>query len=206
VVGEHERDAAAALAVEHEEGAVLGAAHDGAAATRHHVDLAEPAAPGRVLTGIGALGAGEPARDGMLDAVGRQPRLVRLLEQAAGGRRRQHHGKGSARQAHLAGVVVAGGHKQRAALLHVAGDVLVVEQLQDVAVLVAVEDDEVEVLDLLGEQLARGEGDEGELVDRRAVLLLRRTQNGEMHEVDGGIRAQQVAPGALTRMRFARHQ
>ncbi len=72
--------------------------------------------------------------------------------------------------------------------------------------LVAVEDDEVEVLDLLGEQLARREGDERELVDRRAVLLLRRAQNGEVHEIDGGVGLQQVAPHALAGVRLAGDQ
>ena len=72
--------------------------------------------------------------------------------------------------------------------------------------LVAVEDDEVEVLDLLGEQLARREGDERELVDRRAVLLLRRAQNREVHEIDGGVRLQQVAPHALAGVRLAGDQ
>ena len=142
----------------------------------------------------------------MLDAVGGELRLVGLLEQPAGRRRRQHHGQRRARQAHLAGVVVAGGDQQRAALLHVAGDVLVVEQLQDVAVLVAVEDDEVEVLDPLREQLARREGDQRELMDRRAVLLLRRAQDREVHEVDGGVGLEQVAPHALAGVRLARHQ
>ena len=56
--------------------------------------------------------------------------------------------------------------------LHIARDVVEVEQRQDVAVRVAVEDDEVELLDLLCEQLARREGDQRQLVDRRAVLLL----------------------------------
>ncbi len=51
---------------------------------------------------------------------------------------------------------------------------------------------------ILSENSSLGrEGDERELVDRRAVLLLGRAQNGEVDEVDGGVRLQQVAPGAL---------
>src|SRR2546429_187316 len=42
--------------------------------------------------------------------------------------------------------------------------------------------------------------------ERSAVLLLRRTQDGEMYEVNAGIRLQQVAPGALARMRLPGHQ
>ena len=69
--------------------------------------------------------------------------------------------------------------------------------------LVAVEDDQVELVDLLREQLAGREGDQRELVDRRAVLLLRRPQNGEVDEVDRGVGLQEVAPGALAGMRLA---
>ncbi len=96
--------------------------------------------------------------------------------------------------------------QQRAALFDIFGDVVVIEDRQHVAVLVAVEDDQVEIVDLLDEQLARREGDQRQFVDRRAVLLFRRPQNGEMHQVDRGIRFQQVAPGALAGMRFARNQ
>ena len=72
--------------------------------------------------------------------------------------------------------------------------------------LVAVEDDQVEIIDLFDEELAGREGDQRQLVDRRAVLLFRRTQDGEMHEVDRGVRFQEVAPGALAGMRFARDE
>src|SRR5581483_4217992 len=74
------------------------------------------------------------------------------------------------------------------------------------AMLIAVEDDQVEVLDLLGEQLARRESDQRKLMDRRAVLLLGRPQNGEVHEVYGGIRLQEIAPCALPGVRLARDQ
>ena len=56
------------------------------------------------------------------------------------------------------------------------------------------------------EQLAHGKGDQRQLVDRRAVLLLRRAQNGEMDEIDGGIGFQQRAPGALAGMGLAGDQ
>ena len=69
--------------------------------------------------------------------------------------------------------------------------------------LVAVEDDQVEVVDLLREQLARREGDERQLIDRRAVVLLGRAQNGEVHQVDGGVGLQQVSPRALAGVRLA---
>ena len=67
------------------------------------------------------------------------------------------------------------------------------------APLIAVEDDEIELVELLDEQLAGREGDQRQFLDRRAVLLLGRAQDGEMHEIDGGIGLQQIAPGALAR-------
>jgi hypothetical protein len=103
----------------------------------------------------------------------------------------------------LAGIFRTGGDQQRAAAAHIFGDVVVIERRQDVAVLVAVEDDQVEILDLLDEQLARREGDQRQFVDRRAVLLFRRAQDGEVDEVDRGVGLQQVAPGALAGMRLA---
>ena len=56
------------------------------------------------------------------------------------------------------------------------------------------------------EQFAHREGDQRQLVQRREVVLLRRTQNGEMHQIDGRIGLQQPPPGALARMRLARDQ
>src|SRR5262249_39742665 len=41
---------------------------------------------------------------------------------------------------------------------------------------------------------------------RRAVLLLWRAQDGEMHEIDAGVGFEQVAPGSLARMRLAGHE
>src|SRR5579884_94847 len=70
--------------------------------------------------------------------------------------------------------------EQRAALLHVARDILEIGRRQHVHLLVAIEDDQIELIELLVEELADREGDERELADRRAGLLLRRPQNGEM--------------------------
>ena len=38
------------------------------------------------------------------------------------------------------------------------------------------------------------------------VLFFGRAQNGEMHQINGAVGLKQVAPCALTRMRFARYQ
>ena len=109
-------------------------------------------------------------------------------------------------QAGRAGVVGTGRHQHGAAIAHITRDVVEIDDRQHALSRVAVEDDEVKLVDLLLEQLAGRERDQRELVDRRAVLLLRRTQNGEVHQVDAGVGLQQVAPGALAGMRLARHQ
>jgi hypothetical protein len=47
------------------------------------------------------------------------------------------------------------------------------------------------------------EGDQRELMDRRAVLLFGRAQDREVHERDGGVGLEQVAPDAFAGMRLA---
>ncbi len=81
-----------------------------------------------------------------------------------------------------------------------------IEQGQDAAPLIAVEDDQVELVELLLEQFAGREGDQRQLIDGRAVLLLRRAENGEMHEVDSGVGLQHVTPSAFAGVRLARDQ
>ena len=69
---------------------------------------------------------------------------------------------------------------------------------------VAIEDDEVEVLDLAPEQIGDGEGDQRQFVDRRAVgRLFRRSQNREMDEIDVRVGFQEIAPHALALVRLA---
>src|SRR5205823_2750292 len=53
------------------------------------------------------------------------------------------------------------------------------------------------------EQLADRESDQRQLANGRSVLLLRRSQNGEMNQVDSGIGLEQVTPSPFTRMRLA---
>src|SRR4029450_3695852 len=110
--------------------------------------------------------------------------LERLLDDPAGGHCRQDLAERRAVETKRRGVIVAGRDQHGAALLHITGDVLEIEQRQHAAPLIAIEDDQVELVELLLEQLARGEGDQRQLVDWRAVLLLRRPGNGGMDEVD----------------------
>src|SRR5262245_50206794 len=106
--------------------------------------------------------------------------LERLFEEAPRGCGGQHYRQRRARQAHLAGKVVASSNQQGPAPLHVARDVFVVQQLQHVSMLVAVEDDEVEATDLVREQLVCRKGDERQLIDRCAVQILRGPKDGEV--------------------------
>src|SRR6185369_6637264 len=77
---------------------------------------------------------------------------------------------------------------------------------QNVEMLEAVKDDEVEILQLQPKEVLDRKGDQGQFVDRCRITLRRRTQNGEMNEADGRIGFQQVAPGALTGRGLARYQ
>ena len=78
---------------------------------------------------------------------------------------------------------------------------------QDRLLRIAIEDDEVEVLDLAAEQIGDRKGDQRQFVDRRAIgALLRRAQDGEMHEIDVGVGFQQIAPHSFARMRLAGDQ
>jgi glycerate-2-kinase len=68
------------------------------------------------------------------------------------------------RQAHLVGKIITGGDQQRTALLHIARDVFVLEELQDVPMLVMIKDDEIEEADLVRKQLTGRKSDQRELV------------------------------------------
>ena len=152
------------------------------------------------------VGAFEAARDRMALAEVGELCAERAVVHPAARLGRQDDVERRAPDAGLAGVVGSGRHQHRAALAHIARDIVEIDDRQHALARVAVEDDELELVDLLLEQLAGREGDQRELVDRRAVLLLRRAQNGEMDEIDAGVGLEKVAPGALAGMRLARHQ
>jgi hypothetical protein len=131
---------------------------------------------------------------------------IALLDHIAGRLARQHVTEWRLIEAERSAHADAGGVEQGAAFLHVVGDVLEVGARQHAAAAVAIEDDEIEFLELHLEQLADRKGDQRQLVDGRAVLLLGRAQDGEVDEIDGGIGLQDVAPGALARMGLAGDQ
>ena len=197
MVGEEQRDAALVLAREHQQRPVVGAGHHRRAGAHLRADEAQPLAPGRRRL----LRARQVAGDRMALAAGGD-RLVGLLDDARrpgvpamiGAERRARRGSpapansGPGRDQHARRPRA---RSARCCRNRSSGRIALVG--------VAVEDDEVELLDLLLEQLARREGDQRQLVDRRAVLLLGRAQDGEVDEVDVGVGLQEVAPGALAR-------
>src|SRR6516165_5256451 len=179
VIRQQHRDAALALARELQQRLAVGPLHQGGAAVGAGIDHPEPVAPVRRVGGR----ALEAARHRMALAEVGQARHEGLLGGVAVGLRGQHRFQGRLPEAGRARIVAPRCHQHGAALAHVAGDVVEIDRLQHALACVAVEDDELELVDLLLEQLARRKGDERELIDRRAVLLLRRAQDGEMHQV-----------------------
>src|SRR5690606_36414 len=144
----------------------------------------------------------EAARDRVAFADSRETWIERLFRHGTGRQGRQGAIKRRAGNRHFACIFRAGCDQQGAAILHILRDVIVIEEWQHIAVLVAVENDEVELVDLVDEEFTRREGDQRQFVNRRAVLLFRRAQNGEVDEIDGSIGFQQVAPGALAIVRL----
>ena len=202
LVGQQHRNPAFAMAIEDEQRRVVGGFHHGVAGHALDCDRAEPSAPGgRVLQA-----AREFSSDGVAPAGIGEARIKTLDIHVAGREGRKHRGKGCLGDGFDTRHFRSRRDQQRAAVFHVLSDIVVVEHRQYAAVLVAVEDDEVEFLDLLDKELAGREGDEGELGDRRAVLLFRGAQNGEMDEIHRGVGFQEIAPGAFARMGLAGHQ
>ena len=199
-------DATLADAVEQQERLSVRPLHQGLAARVRRLDAAIPwAPPWRALR----LPSRQVGGDGMARAERADERPERALhDRAVAARRagRQHVAERGRAEAAHAGEFRPDGEQQRAAAAHVVGDVAEIDLRQQPAVLEAVEDDEVELLDLVLEQLADREGDQRQLVERRHVVLLGRAQDGEMHEVDRRVRLQQPPPRALAHVGLARNE
>ena len=202
LVAEEQADAALALARQHQQRLVVRPRHHGRAARRHGIDLAIPFAPARRI----GLRSGQGAGDGMARALLADMGAERLLDHRAFGTRRGDLGEGGIVEPVAARIIGPHRHQQSAAVADIFDHVLEVDRGQHALVGIAVEDDEIEILDLVAEQIGDREADQGQFVGRRVVVLLRRAQDGEMDEIDIGVRLQQVAPGALAGMGFARHQ
>src|SRR5215469_5038069 len=107
-------------------------------------------------------------------------RLVAFLEHIAGGFRRKDRAERRAVEAQGRAEGGARRLEQGATFADIAGDVLEICGRQDGAAAIAVEDNEVELVDLDVEEFADRKGDERKLADGRAVLLLGRAQDGEV--------------------------
>ena len=189
LVGEQLRDPALAGTLQDEQRPVGDAGHQHLAVIGLDIDLAEPAAPGSA-----ALGLVEAGGDRMAAAEIGERRREAALEDLAGRPPRQDARQRRAVEAHGLGELRPRGLEQGTAVLDIAGDVLEIDQWQEAAARVAVENDEIELVELDLEQLARREGDQRQLANRRAVLLFRRAQDGEMHQIDRRVGLQEVAP------------
>ena len=113
---------------------------------------------------------------------------------------------GCGREAGCTGEFRPDAQEKRAAVPHPLGDVGNIGHRQQAAVLEAVQDDQVEFVDLVQEQFAYRERDQRKFIQRRQIVLLRRPQNGEVHQIHRRIRLQQPPPGALAGMRFTGNQ
>ena len=119
---------------------------------------------------------------------------------------RQHRAERRQGQAGRPGEFRPYRQQQRAAFADTVGDVAEIGGGQQAAVLEAVEDDQVEAVELVEEQLAHRKGDQRQFVQRGLIVFFRWPQNGEMHQIHRWIGFQQTAPGAFAGMRFTGNQ
>ena len=97
-------------------------------------------------------------------------------------------------------------HKNRSPTPHIIAHIFKVGHRQNTPNAVAVKNDQIKFLDLFHEQFPRRKRNQRQLVHRDAILLFRRPQNGEMHQINRRIRFQQVAPNPFASMGFPRYQ
>ena len=169
-------------AVEDEKRAAVIAVHHGNPALDPGIDLPEPAPP-RGFTARPA-GSGEFLGHRMPAAEIGQLRLIALLVDIAGRLGRQNRPERRPGKAHRCSEARAGRFEKGAAFADIAGDIFEVGLRDHPPAAVAVEDDQIKFVELDVEQFADRKGDQRQFTDRRAVLLFRRPQDREVHEVD----------------------
>ena len=96
--------------------------------------------------------------------------------------------------------------QNRAAIFNILADIIEIDRRQNAASPIAVKNDQVKIIDLFQEKLARRKGDKRQFPHRHAVLFFRRAQDGEMHKVDRAVGFQKIAPCARAGMRLTRDQ
>ena len=124
----------------------------------------------------------------------------------SGGRNGQNFCQGRAPQAVHRAKLGASGHQNGAAATDIGHHVVDILHRQDAPHPVAIKDDEIKFVNLFNEELPRREGNQRQFIHRHTILLFRRAQNGEMHQIHRRVRLQQVAPNPFARMRLTRNQ
>src|SRR5271170_2910809 len=145
------------------------------------VDQAEPAAP--AWAAARRAGARQVVGDRMPPALRAQLRIEAFLLYIAVRLGRQDLALRRAVEAHRRPGAGTGRLEERAALAHIAHDIVEIGLRDHPAPAVAVEDDQVELVELDVEQLADRKRDQRQLADRRAVLLFRRAQDREVDKI-----------------------
>ena len=86
------------------------------------------------------------------------------------------------------------------------GNVAHISGRQQAAIGEAVKHNQIKLAQLHLEQLTHRKGDQRQFIERRQIILLRRAQNGEMHQIHIRIGLQQAPPGAFAGMRLTGNQ
>src|SRR5580704_17339355 len=146
------------------------------------LDLAEPAAPAWAPTGF--AGPRQVGGHRMAPAWLAQLRLEPFLIDIAARFGRQDLAERGAEQAHRRAEARPGRFEKGAAFADIFDHILDISLWDHSASAVAVEDNQVELVELDVEQFADREGDQRQFADRRAVLLFGRPQNREMNQID----------------------
>ncbi len=172
------------------------------------LDAPIPGAPAWRAVGLAPVRALKIFRDWVTQAEWRDAGPEGTLHDGVERRRPawEHLAQRGRRETGGAGELRADAEQQRTTVLDVVRDIAQIGERQQASVLEPVQHDEIELLDLHLEQFPHRKGDQRQLVQRREVVLLRRTKYREVYEVDGWIGLQQPPPGALAGMRFARDQ
>ena len=140
----------------HHQRLIIGALHHGFALRRVNINRAEPAPPLWWFL----LTAFKTAGDGMAFARFSEARIKAFFRNSSGWQGGQNTEQGCAGDRHAACIFRASCNQQSAAILHILRDIIIIEQRQHIAVLIAIKNDQVEIFHLIDEQFARREDDQ----------------------------------------------
>src|ERR1700737_3258022 len=166
--------------------------------------LAKPASPTRFA--VRSTPPRHPLRYRVSAAEVRDPGLEALLKDVSGWLGRQYRSEWGAGKAQWRAEARTDGFQKSPAVADIARDVFEVGLWDHPSSAVPVEYNQIELVELYIEQLTDRKRDQRQFADRRAVLLFGRPQDREMNEIDRWIGFEDVAPDALSGMRFARNK